>query len=84
MSDTSSGLTVELPAWGGLPDDPEGGSASLAHPALTILYHPDLRRAGERVLLNELAAGQPVQLSRLEPGFAPPGQPTRAPWETAT
>lgn len=43
-------------------------------PALTILYHPDCRRVGERVLLNELASGKQVALSRSELGFAAPGE----------
>ncbi len=42
-------------------------------PALTILYHPDSRRVGERVLLHELATGKKVKLSRSEPDFAAPG-----------
>jgi two-component system nitrogen regulation response regulator GlnG len=42
-------------------------------PALTILYHPDLRRVGEVARLSELLAGGDALLSRLEPGFAPPG-----------
>jgi two-component system, NtrC family, nitrogen regulation response regulator GlnG len=43
------------------------------------LFHPDVRRVGDRTLLEELAAGQPVPLSRLEPGFAAPGQTDRRP-----
>jgi|GEM_PF-208215 len=41
-------------------------------PALTVLYHPDPRRIGERALLNNLLAGLPANLSRLEPAFQPP------------
>ncbi len=41
-------------------------------PGLTVLYHPILRRIGERALLAELAAGRPERLSRLEPKFAAP------------
>ncbi len=40
--------------------------------ALTVLYHPDARRIGERALLNNLLAGLPANLSRLEPAFQPP------------
>jgi two-component system nitrogen regulation response regulator GlnG len=43
---------------------------------LTVLYHPDLRRIGERALLSELAAGRPERLSRLEPVFAAPAAET--------
>src|SRR6185436_3661886 len=45
---------------------------SVRWPGLTVLYHPDLRRVGERALLSELAAGRPERLSRLEPVFAAP------------
>src|SRR5690606_2797033 len=41
-------------------------------PGLTILYHPDAARVGERVLLGDLSLGKPVGLSRSEPLFAPP------------
>ncbi|MDY7093655.1 MAG: sigma 54-interacting transcriptional regulator [Acidobacteriota bacterium] len=39
-------------------------------PGLTIVWHPDPRRIGERALLPDLAAGRPVRLSRTEPVFA--------------
>jgi two-component system nitrogen regulation response regulator GlnG len=45
---------------------------SVLWPGLTVLYHPDLRRVGERALLSELVAGRPERLSRLEPLFAAP------------
>jgi DNA-binding NtrC family response regulator len=38
-------------------------------PALTILYHADLARIGEQVLLHDLAAGVPCPLSRATPAF---------------
>ena len=42
-------------------------------PALTILWHPDVRRVGERALLARLGRpGGEVELSRLEPLFAAP------------
>ncbi len=41
-----------------------------AVPALTILFHPDLGRIGDRALLPELQRGRPVALSRREPIFA--------------
>jgi len=40
-------------------------------PTLTILCHPDPARVGERKVLTELLDGKAVELSRLEPGFAP-------------
>ena len=47
-------------------------SGSVLLPGLTVLYHPDLRRVGERALLSDLSAGRSERLSRLEPGFAAP------------
>ena len=80
MSETNTGLTVEVPAWGGLPGNGERRHRARSRvPALTIVYHPEVRRVGERALLDGLMEGKPVQLSRLEPGFAPPGQADRRP-----
>lgn len=45
--------------------------------ALTILYHPDLERVGERSLID-LAEGAPILVSRAVPFFAHPGQTTPA------
>jgi len=53
-----------------------GGSPEIRLPGLTILYHPDLSRVGERALLTPLRRNQAVALSRLEPGFAAPGSKT--------
>jgi DNA-binding NtrC family response regulator len=60
-------------------------------PALSVLYHPDLERIGERALLRQLLHGGSVTLSRREPLFSAPGsvheQPlrdrhlSRSPWE---
>ncbi|MCG8459889.1 MAG: sigma-54 dependent transcriptional regulator [Holophagales bacterium] len=52
---TSNGVAVA---------DPE-----ISVPAFTITWHPNPSRVGERRLLPELDAGQPVELSRLEPLF---------------
>lgn len=41
-------------------------------PGLTVLYHPVLRRVGERALLSDVASGRSDRLSRLEPKFAAP------------
>jgi DNA-binding NtrC family response regulator len=43
-------------------------------PALTIIYHPTLRRIGERALLSELLAGRDAKISRTAPRFTPPHQ----------
>jgi DNA-binding NtrC family response regulator len=43
-------------------------------PALTIIYHPILRRIGERALLSELLAGRDAKISRTAPRFTPPHQ----------
>jgi DNA-binding NtrC family response regulator len=48
-------------------------------PALTIVYHPVLRRIGDRAVLGELAAGREARISRAAPRFAPPRQPRSAP-----
>src|SRR6266508_4004655 len=50
------------------PDTTHHGSAGRdRHPALTILWHPDVRRVGERALLH----ASRLELSRLEPIFEP-------------
>ncbi len=41
-------------------------------PGLTILWHSDSRRVGERVALSGLLSARIEPLSRLEPRFAPP------------
>ncbi len=48
-------------------------------PGLTILYHPDLRRIGERAPLASLASGREEILSRRDPDFAQPVPPGRRP-----
>jgi two-component system nitrogen regulation response regulator GlnG len=42
-------------------------------PALTVISHPTPQRAGERLLLDSLAAGGTVALSRIGPDFLRPG-----------
>jgi two-component system nitrogen regulation response regulator GlnG len=42
-------------------------------PALTVLYHPDLSRAGEQVRLSGLLRGEEVPVSRTAPDFVVPG-----------
>jgi two-component system nitrogen regulation response regulator GlnG len=56
---------------------PEGGSTAAglrqSFPALTVLWHPDADRIGERALLAPLARGESVAVSRLAPRFARSG-----------
>jgi DNA-binding NtrC family response regulator len=44
-------------------------------PVLTVVYHPMLRRIGDRAFLGELVIGQSVQISRQAPHFSPPHHP---------
>lgn len=46
---------------------------------LTILAHPDPRRIGERAVKLDLANARPLEISRLEPLFAPPDGQKRRP-----
>jgi two-component system nitrogen regulation response regulator GlnG len=50
-------------------------------PALTIVAHPRMQRAGGRALLDALAAGREVALSRNAPDFAKPGSALGLPLE---
>src|ERR1700757_1775026 len=75
MSDSTSGFTVEQPVWDDLsPSGERRGRKRVRHAALTILFHPDVRRAGERAILGGLAPGRPVSLSRLGPALQPPSR----------
>ncbi len=47
---------------------------AISLPALTILFHPDLSRVGERCLLSELAGQGQAELGRLAPEFSPPSR----------
>lgn len=50
-------------------------------PVLTILFHPDVDRVGERLWMSSLQSGEAVGVSRLGPGFVPPGRERRRPLE---
>ena len=53
--------------------------ARLRVPGLTVLWHPDLARVGDRARLEGLLRGGAAALTRTSPGFQPPGAPrTRA------
>ena len=82
MSDSTFGLTVEQPAWDDLPGEGDRRRRARARiPALTILYHPDLSRVGERALLSGLLDGRTAYLSRLEPSFESPQRSDPLPLE---
>jgi len=55
------------------------GEPSHPVPALTIVAHPMSHRVGERVILDAVAAGREVALSRNAPDFLPPGRSLGAP-----
>ncbi len=76
----SDGSTVGMTAIGGIGDRSEERSG-LRLPALTVLYHPDLRRIGARVFLNELLVGREVLLSRNQPELSRPDQLVGQPLE---
>jgi len=48
-------------------------------PALTIMSHPSGDRVGERLVLEAVAAGRAVPLSRNAPDFTKPGRPLGVP-----
>lgn len=52
-------------------------SPQLQVPGLTLLYHPDAERWGDRVPLPQLMSGRPVSLSRLDPRFVAPQDANR-------
>jgi two-component system, NtrC family, nitrogen regulation response regulator GlnG len=47
-------------------------AADVRAPVLTILWHPDVARVGERSRLNDPGGKGRVRLSRLHPAFGPP------------
>ncbi|HJX27337.1 MAG TPA: hypothetical protein VJ885_05455, partial [Thermoanaerobaculia bacterium] len=74
MAEETCELTAPHPVWGGQPREGDRRKRTRSRiPALTILFHPDGRRAGEQASLGEIANGRAVLLSRNEPGFHPPG-----------
>ncbi|KYF76014.1 AAA family ATPase [Sorangium cellulosum] len=75
-----TGLTTLAAATTQHPDvtPPRRACARLV-PALTVLYHPDVERVGERAVLADLAFRDAIALSRMEPYFGPPGAARCAP-----
>lgn len=57
----------------------KNADSSARVPALTILSHATAHRAGERLLLDSLAAGREVALSRNAPDFLRPGSAIGSP-----
>jgi two-component system nitrogen regulation response regulator GlnG len=51
----------------------DGADAAPLAWGLTVFWHPDPARVGERAVLSALDAGRDAVLSRLEPSFAAPG-----------
>lgn len=66
------GSTVGLSGTGSRAKTSGEPPPSTVLPTLTVLYHPDLERIGERVFLNEIALGSEALLSRSAPEFARP------------
>jgi two-component system, NtrC family, nitrogen regulation response regulator GlnG len=52
--------------------------AEVRIPGLTVLYHPDLARVGERAFLSGLTSGRREPLSRQVPLFSAPGVDARS------
>ncbi|HKV13229.1 MAG TPA: sigma-54 dependent transcriptional regulator [Thermoanaerobaculia bacterium] len=74
MPEETCELTAQRPAWDdGTPEGDRRRRSRARVPALTILYHPDPGRVGDRAFLAGLSDGRPAALSRLEPEFATPG-----------
>jgi len=59
----------------------QGANEEVPIPALTLLYHQDITRVGERVLLTDLLSRVSVFVSRLEPRFGRPGKGNLRPLE---
>jgi two-component system nitrogen regulation response regulator GlnG len=72
VSDPSSPLDRELEIETQAGEAAAGPLPEPRVPGLTVLYHPDLDRIGDRAVLTGLVAGREQFLSRLEPLFAAP------------
>ena len=76
MADETSDLTAQHLSQ----SSPSGAGRERARgPCLTVLYHPDVSRIGDRAVLAELAAGRAGRLSRTDPDFAAPGSSSARP-----
>ncbi len=54
-------------------------ASAIRVPGLTILWHPNPFRIGERTVFTKLSAQSPTPVSRLEPDFIAPHHTTRRP-----
>ncbi|WP_437328826.1 sigma 54-interacting transcriptional regulator [Sorangium sp. So ce381] len=68
-----------LDTWRGSQAVDEGLVQPVLVPALTIAYHPLIERIGAYAVLHEIAAGEPVLLSRVSPAFSSRSQPDAEP-----
>ena len=66
---TFTAETIELTQ-----DRATGSQGTTLAPALTILFHSDSHRIGDRIILSDIAEGGSVAISRGEPGFTAPGE----------
>ena len=71
---TSDGSTAGLSGIHGPRDGQQEMRLSGPVPALTLLFHPDVRRVGERLLLSEVALGRETLIGRGYPEFTTAGQ----------
>lgn len=67
--------TLHAPTLAGPDTTLDGSDRANRRPALTILWHPDVRRIGDRALLGT----RRIELSRIEPVFEPSGLGEGAP-----
>ena len=68
----SDASTLGMSGTGRLSPIQGGRTSPAAVPALTLLYHPDLRRVGDRALLSELPLGREALLGRYQPELVAP------------
>ena len=74
---TIDGSTAGLSRTGGFSGEDLRSSETV--PALTLLYHPDVQRVGERAVLGEIGLGREALVSRHQPEFGAPGRASGEP-----
>src|SRR4051812_33681774 len=60
---------MALETWRAQPSSGDAIAKPAAAPALSILYHAELHRVGEQLVMHDLHAGEDVLLSRTAPEF---------------
>ncbi|HEX2685817.1 MAG TPA: sigma 54-interacting transcriptional regulator [Kofleriaceae bacterium] len=75
----ASGLRDSIDASTEIPRGPRAAPLEALIPALTIAAHPDPERIGDRLVLDRIAAGREVLLSRGSPEFLGAGRALGAP-----